>query len=550
MGVLRDRRAVPANLLRRRILVVASCGVFMLALLSAAAALTPMALRLWSATEQKTVDVARIHASAVGEYVLRVGQVALQIASRSRARDLLEVLGRTPEAPPVLLQELRDALSEAMSIADEIEGITRLSERGKALASVGRAVPPELRSLCTSRAVCVDGPARIGDAYFLVVSAPIRGVDGKRLGTDIILYSVDKLDALLQDRTGMGRGGRAWLQLRGPEPLLYGQMGADPAISGLLPRSARAYAVLQELAELRQESFNTELDEPEVVSVPPYLVTRAPVVGSDWIYVARMDEAEVFAGIRQQILYSALIAVLLTALGSGALFVLLRPLAGGLVVKTETLAEEVRARTSELHLANLRLKGFVEELRHAKQELEVLATTDSLTGVANRRHITEEAERLMARLRRHHHQVSVLVFDLDRFKTINDTHGHVAGDRVLEAFARSAAEQLRTEDIFGRLGGEEFLAVLPETDQAEGMAVAERIRESVARLRFEAPEGSFGVTVSIGLASVRADSTSFTSLLRRADAALYRAKSDGRNRVVAAEEGLAPRFPDSDRRNT
>lgn len=535
MAAGHDRRAVPARSLRRRILVIASCGVFVLASLGAAAAITPMALRLWAATEQKTADVAHIHASAIGEYVLRVEQVAQQIASRTRARELLEYLEQPTVDSPSVREELRKVLTEALSIADDIVGITRLSESGEAIAATGRGIPPKLRSICRTRPVCVDGPARVGKDHFLVVSAPIRRPDGRRIGTDILLFAIDKLDALLQDRTGMGEGGRAWLLISEPSPLLYGQLGPNPAINGLVARSAPAYSLLRELTQRRLEAESpADLRESEVVSMPPYLVTRAPVIGSDWVFVARMEEAEVFAGIRRQILHSVLIALLLTAVGAVALLILLRPLAGGLVVKTETLAEEVRARTSELHLANLRLKGFVEELREAKAELEVLATTDSLTGVANRRHITEEAERLVARLRRHRHLVSVLIFDLDRFKAINDAHGHVAGDRVLEAFAHTAAEQLRTEDIFGRVGGEEFLAVLPETDKAEALAVAERIRSSVAALHFDAPGGAFRVTVSIGVETERADRSELPSLMKRADAALYRAKREGRNRISAA----------------
>lgn len=530
-------RAVPANLLRRRILLIASSGVFVLALLSAAASLTPMALRLWAATEQKTADVALIHANAIGEYVLRIGQSALQIGSRSRARALLEALDRAQPDPPGMREQLRTALQDAMGVDDEVEGITRLSDGAEVVATVGRTAPPHLHALCRNRAVCVNGPALVGGTHYLVVSAPIRREDGKRLGTDIILFSTTQLDALLQDRTGMGDGGRAWLLVSGPQaPQLYGQLGADPARNGLLPRTAPPYRLLEELgdAPLATAPTGEGLKPPQVLSRPPYLVTRTPVVSSDWVFVARMDEAEVFSGIRQQIWHSGILALVLTGVGSLALFILLRPLAGGLFVKTETLAEEVRARTSELHEANERLTGYVDQLSRAKRELEILATTDDLTGIPNRRHVTVEADRLMARLRRHHHFVSVLVFDLDRFKHINDTYGHVAGDRVLEAFARCAAAQLRTEDLFGRLGGEEFLAVLPETEKEEAMAVAERIRQSVAELRFEGLGETYGVTVSIGVETDRADRAGFATLLKGADTALYEAKRAGRNRVSAA----------------
>lgn len=169
----------------------------------------------------------------------------------------------------------------------------------------------------------------------------------------------------------------------------------------------------------------------------------------------------------------------------------------------------------------------------AEAELVRLATTDSLTGISSRRHFFEELESELSRVRRSGAPTSLLMMDIDHFKNINDTHGHAAGDLVLRQFCELAGRQLRRSDRFGRLGGEEFALLLPDTDEAGAMQFAERFRRSVADTPVQSPQGSIPYTVSIGVAIFRADDASIDSFMARADAALYRAKAGGRNRVEA-----------------
>jgi diguanylate cyclase (GGDEF)-like protein len=167
--------------------------------------------------------------------------------------------------------------------------------------------------------------------------------------------------------------------------------------------------------------------------------------------------------------------------------------------------------------------------------LETQAHTDMLTGLANRRHFFEVADAEVSRARRYDTPLSVLMLDIDHFKEVNDTHGHRAGDRVLQQVASTCLEVLRTVDVVGRVGGEEFAVLLPETGREGAIDVAERLREAVARAQVEREQGvPLRVTISIGV-SARAGNVNLDTLMSQADAALYDAKHAGRNRVCAYE---------------
>lgn len=174
-------------------------------------------------------------------------------------------------------------------------------------------------------------------------------------------------------------------------------------------------------------------------------------------------------------------------------------------------------------------------LRRRNAELERLASSDSLTGLYDRRHLEAEAARAISRLRRHSGTMGVTLLDLDHFKAINDTHGHAAGDAVLQAVAGRLASALRHEDLLGRWGGEEFVVLAADTD-ATGMAlVAERLREAVGAAPVVVDDGPTpAVTVSAGWACARGG-VDLDTLVRAADAALYAAKAGGRDTVRGAE---------------
>ncbi|MGD2067673.1 MAG: diguanylate cyclase [Gemmatimonadota bacterium] len=198
------------------------------------------------------------------------------------------------------------------------------------------------------------------------------------------------------------------------------------------------------------------------------------------------------------------------------------------------------------------LKEKSHALREANAELERLANTDVLTGLANRRQFMMSLRREVGRSHRYGRAVSLILLDLDRFKAVNDTYGHPAGDSVLRAVGLVLRDISREMDVPARLGGEEFAVLLPETDAEGARAVAERLRGKLAALEHTGPDGSrFRVTASLGVAELAAAGGTAPRLHHAADRALYEAKAGGRDRVVAAEgngaSGEGADEPTSDR---
>jgi two-component system, cell cycle response regulator len=192
--------------------------------------------------------------------------------------------------------------------------------------------------------------------------------------------------------------------------------------------------------------------------------------------------------------------------------------------------------------AQVRHKRLQDRLDQSYQRSLALALTDELTGLYNRRYLFAHLDELIGRVNRDGIGAAVLLFDIDHFKTVNDSHGHAAGDEVLRQIARRALGSVRSADLVARLGGEEFAVVMPETELAVAAAVAERLRAAIAEQPFTVAAGGKrrAVTVSIGVTAAAPGGDERDRMLKRADDALYAAKAAGRNRVVTRPAIVPP----------
>jgi diguanylate cyclase (GGDEF)-like protein len=206
--------------------------------------------------------------------------------------------------------------------------------------------------------------------------------------------------------------------------------------------------------------------------------------------------------------------------------------------------EELKVRLR----AGIRILKLEDDLVAAREEMQFKATHDALTGLWNRATILDMLQRDVSRARRESNSVTILLCDIDHFKSVNDTHGHAVGDEVLREAARRFVNAVRDYDVVGRYGGEEFLILLPGCPSKKNPCRAEQIRHFFSARPFQTSAGALNVTISVGaVATVDWQSAGVEELIRNADTALYRAKNAGRNRVEIAspDSGTQLETPDA-----
>jgi two-component system cell cycle response regulator len=260
-----------------------------------------------------------------------------------------------------------------------------------------------------------------------------------------------------------------------------------------------------------------------------------PMLVTDW-EMPEMDGVALCKAVRNMQLDGYVYALLLTARDSKEHIIAgLEAGADDYLVKPVHEAELI-ARLN----AGRRILTLEHSLRVANHRNRILSITDALTGAYNRRYLMEQLPRELERCRRYAYPLSVLMCDIDHFKQINDEHGHVAGDDVLQQFAARAQKYIRSNsDWVARYGGEEFLIVLPETAHDGAMSVAEKIRTLIASTPFVTRGSDAPITASFGVVSTGPNGPDITlkvdTIIRIADECLYRCKQDGRNRTFGRE---------------
>jgi diguanylate cyclase (GGDEF)-like protein/PAS domain S-box-containing protein len=196
----------------------------------------------------------------------------------------------------------------------------------------------------------------------------------------------------------------------------------------------------------------------------------------------------------------------------------------GMVTHFVSVSEDITSR-----------KEGEEKIKRLNAGLEQMAMTDHLTSLYNRRYFMQRGTEEFKRSRRNNQPLTLLMLDIDHFKKVNDTYGHAAGDMALQQIAAALKSELRETDVLGRMGGEEFAVLLPNTLSKEAGLLAERLRQSVEHLSFEVPGASLTITISIGVAMITAEMSGIDHMLRNADAAMYKAKRCGGNLVMQYE---------------
>ncbi len=376
----------------------------------------------------------------------------------------------------------------------------------------------------------------------VVVAVPIRPASGQLLGAIAAKVNLrgmaDTLKRFAPGEAGqvyvMGETGRLIVTSRGTSAAVMNLRYQPTDLRWLLAREGRAV------------QFASVTGDRVVGSI-----RRLP--GLDWLVVTEIPTTEAFRQVAQLRNVTAMIvASLFAAVGALGYFLgllIVRPLdrltQGAAKVAAGDLAVDLPAVTGgEVGYLTSVFNNMVTRLRESREELERLSATDPLTGLFNRRRMMEALDHEVRRSRRLKHTFAVIMADVDHFKRYNDANGHPAGDAVLKQVATIMREATRDVDVVARYGGEEFFVLMPETEGAGAADVADRVRERLAAEKL--PGGA--VTLSFGVAEFPAHGDIGETLIAIADAALYQAKREGRDRVVLAPGAVwytQPARPDS-----
>ncbi|MBF0530081.1 MAG: GGDEF domain-containing protein, partial [Deltaproteobacteria bacterium] len=208
-----------------------------------------------------------------------------------------------------------------------------------------------------------------------------------------------------------------------------------------------------------------------------------------------------------------------------------QPCRDGATVWTEATARLVYDEAGQ-PLELVGVSRNITDRKRLQKKLQQQATTDELTGISNRHHFLELAHSELKRAIRLKHPLAIVLLDIDHFKQINDTYGHATGDRVLVAFTKVCLKKIREIDVFARFGGDEFVLLLPETNNTHAYDAMERVRLGLTAQPIDFDGRPVSITISAGVSGLKSDQETFDALLSRADQALYRAKEGGRNRVM------------------
>jgi diguanylate cyclase (GGDEF)-like protein len=451
-----------------------------------------------------------------------------------------EITENVTDAPPPASAEpsrsqrrLAEYLRSVQERLADYGDIRVLDARGRELASAGESnepvvLPPDWQSQFRTAEFLLAEPRwdAAEAASKVSIAVPIRSGE-EQLGTMAATIHLQSLAATLR---GFAPGATGRVSLLTPQ-------GNRVVISS--PDATAAAEAPSYDADVIRSQLASDGEPSELVNAAgeEMIASVRRVAGLDWVVVAESQASEVYRELTQlrnvAILIVAVTLIVVASLGYALGLFIVRPLdrltrAAAKVADGDLDVDLTSARGGEVGYLTEVFNDMIARLRQSRDELERLSVTDALTGLNNRRRITEVLLNEALRSQRLKHSFAVLMADVDHFKDYNDTHGHPAGDELLKRLATILREETRDVDFVARYGGEEFLVLLPETKARGAVDLASRIQERLAAL------GVDPVTLSFGVAEFPIHGETGDRLIEVADAALYEAKRAGRNRVVVA----------------
>ncbi len=636
--------------LQRSILLYGALTILAMGIIIAIVSLMPLYSQLKKDQQRNLLFALQTRTLAIDQYLWRAKDVSLQIASRTAIRRKLEVYNQGMISLDELVIFGQPILSDALNQSHEVVGISRLDQTNKLVIQVGLPIPEEfwpLQAVEESGAVIRPFPIALAGKSFLVVEVPILNNQGIRVGRDIVLFSLEHLQKIVSDYTGLGETGQTILGTIHNQrvQLIFPLRGNPSKTPKNLPlSSAIGLAIEKAFREETGILFSKNLQEGNSV------IAYGPIVGSDWSIAVEMSREELYSSVNHQIFVIGSVILALSLVATGGMVLLLRPLTGKMIIRTDELEQqtvELKQSQDELQASQARLSGILElaseaiisvdenqriqlfnqgaekifgytaeqvlaqpldlllperfreahrqyihqfaqssgvarvmglrpeifarrqdgtefpaeasisklelkgekvltvilrditERKQAEEQLQHIAFYDSLTELPNRALFMDRLEHVLQRAKRNQDCLfAVLFLDLDDFKLINDSLGHLAGDRLLKEIARRLRNCLRPSDTLARLGGDEFTILLEELKNLEdAIKVAERIHNQLS-LPFKLNSHEIFPNTSIGITLSTMGYDQPKEILRDADTAMYRAKTLGKGRYEVFDSYL------------
>jgi len=503
--------------------------------------------------ESKLEALSKIAKQRVLAVVERIEDNTLLVSSRTQMRDSLDAFNQTRE--PHHKTRIDQIIQDAFQTMDKLHYISVFDQQGELVSSTLSREPIQLRRYIGNHInIRLEN---MKDNLVLSASTPLYK-EHTLTGYLNIGFTADFLMELVYDRTGLGSSGE-WLVAKRTEdgdavfvtPLKYDHEAAFK----------RTVNKAREDIPITQALLGNELimhHAPDYMEKPVLASTRY-IPGLDWGLVAKINESEIqeiIADINQTVYWTGSIIILMSVLlGIGISFYIARPLEK-LRENTHRIAEgdydltpvnatwreandlskaftDMAGSIKDLN-ANLneKVKERTRELDAAYARLQEISVKDALTKLYNRRFFNERLDQEFERSKRYGSDLTVVLLDIDHFKSINDTWGHDAGDAVLVELSNFLSRMVRESDVLSRYGGEEF-AVLVPTSLHAALPFLERIRSEIEQFPFQYTDRTIHITCSFGAAACDESTQTDKELLKHADIALYSAKDQGRNRVVS-----------------
>lgn len=341
-GNIRGKRclALRAQVVYKKIILFSAAGIFIISTIIAAVSILPLYDRLISEQEKNLVFTATTKTMAIEEFLTRSKDIANQLPSRTKIRQKLEAYNANQISLEELLSFTRKGLGDALSGSVEVRGITRLDGNGVQVIQLGNIIPQSVWPLPEqgSTEVLVEGPIKIDGQSYLVIDAPILGNNAKRIGTDIVLFDLTKLRRIVEDYSGLGDTGET----------VIGVLDGDRVI----PLTPTRQSISKSMARINQES---DLANSLIMAITGkagllkssrkngdnYVIAYAPIKNSQWGIAVKMDADELYESIKHQFYTTALWIIALILAGTMGMLLLLRPLAGKIILQTSELEEKI-----------------------------------------------------------------------------------------------------------------------------------------------------------------------------------------------------------------